>query len=63
MRFEKVQIGDCTLYRGDCADVLSIIGTVDCVITDPPYGLGELKGTTSKFDPAQLKPEQTDLLV
>jgi DNA modification methylase len=32
------QIGDCTLYLGDCRDVLPIIGSVDCVVTSPPYG-------------------------
>lgn len=32
-------IGDATLYRGDCLDVLPHLetGSVDCVVTDPPY--------------------------
>ena len=30
--------GRVQLYRGDCLDVLSEIGRVDHVITDPPYG-------------------------
>jgi site-specific DNA-methyltransferase (adenine-specific) len=38
---EVVTIGDATLYLGDCADVLSTLDRVDCVITDPPYGLGK----------------------
>lgn len=33
-------IGDCTLYLGDCRDVLPTIGQVDAVVTDPPYGIG-----------------------
>lgn len=33
----KVQIGDATLYLGDCMDILPTIGRVDAVITDPPY--------------------------
>jgi site-specific DNA-methyltransferase (adenine-specific) len=37
---EVVTIGDATLYLGDCADVLSTLERVDCVITDPPYGIG-----------------------
>ena len=37
MPFEVVTIGDCTLYRGDCRDVLPALQPVDCVITDPPY--------------------------
>jgi site-specific DNA-methyltransferase (adenine-specific) len=34
----KVEIGDATLYLGDCMDILSTLGQVDAVITDPPYG-------------------------
>ena len=33
-------IGDCTLYQGDCLDILPTLGKVDAVVTDPPYGLG-----------------------
>ncbi len=33
-----VQIGACTLYNADFRDVLPLVGTVDAVITDPPYG-------------------------
>ena len=38
MSFEKVVIGNATLYRGDCMDVLPTLPKVDAVITDPPYG-------------------------
>ncbi len=38
MRIE--QIGDCTLYLGDCMDILPTLGKVDAVVTDPPYGIG-----------------------
>ena len=40
MSFEKVVIGNATLYRGDCMDVLPTLPKVDAVITDPPYGIG-----------------------
>jgi site-specific DNA-methyltransferase (adenine-specific)/modification methylase len=30
----------CTLYCGDCLDVLPTLGNVDAVVTDPPYGIG-----------------------
>lgn len=30
-------IGDCTLYLGDCRDILPTLGMVDSVVTDPPY--------------------------
>ena len=34
----KVEIGDATLYLGDCMDILPTLDKVDAVITDPPYG-------------------------
>ena len=36
----KVEIGDATLYCGDCVEVLPTLPRVDAVITDPPYGIG-----------------------
>lgn len=38
---EPVVIGDCTLYQGDCLEILPTLGEVDAVVTDPPYGIGE----------------------
>jgi site-specific DNA-methyltransferase (adenine-specific) len=38
MSHEKIQIGDCTLYRGDCLDILASVES-HVVITDPPYGV------------------------
>jgi site-specific DNA-methyltransferase (adenine-specific) len=35
---EKVIIGNCTLYHGDCLDILADIPMVDLIVTDPPYG-------------------------
>lgn len=35
----KVEIGDATLYLGDCAEILPTLGKVDAVVTDPPYGI------------------------
>lgn len=46
---EKVEIGDATLYCGDCRDVLPSISAKGAIITDPPYGIGRFKkgfGTT-----------------
>ena len=37
---EPVVIGDCTLYCGDCLEILPTLGKVDAVVTDPPYGIG-----------------------
>ena len=33
----KEQIGDCTLYQGDCLEIMPTLGKVDAVVTDPPY--------------------------
>lgn len=37
-------IGDCALYQGDCLEVMPTLGTVDAVVTDPPYGIKQDKG-------------------
>lgn len=38
-QFRVEQIGDCTLYLGDCIDVLKTLpdASVDCCVTSPPY--------------------------
>lgn len=42
-----VVIGNATLYLGDCMEILPSLPTVDAVVTDPPYGIGEkMKGGT-----------------
>ena len=38
--FRREQIGDATLYLGDCRDILPLLNRVDLVCTDPPYGIG-----------------------
>lgn len=42
----KVEIGNATLYLGDCMDILPTIDKVDAVITDPPFGVGNFVQTT-----------------
>ncbi|MDB5522789.1 MAG: putative methyltransferase [Rhizobium sp.] len=41
-RVEK--IGDCTLYLGDCLEIMPTLGKVDAVVTDPPYGIDRANG-------------------
>lgn len=35
----KEVIGDCTLYHGDCLEIMPTLGPIDAVVTDPPYGM------------------------
>tara|TARA_R110002110_G_C13240720_1_gene699065 strand:- start:156 stop:821 length:666 start_codon:yes stop_codon:yes gene_type:complete len=57
---EPTTIGDCTLYQGDCLEILPTLGKVDAVVTDPPYGIDFTQRTTGEkitgddkpFDPA-----------
>jgi len=37
----EVQIGDCRLLLGDCLEILPLLGKVDAVVTDPPYGIAD----------------------
>jgi DNA modification methylase len=39
----KEVIGDCTLYQGDCLDIIPMLehDAIDACVTDPPYGLGK----------------------
>ncbi len=53
---EPVILGNCTLYLGDCLEVMQQRPdkSVDAVITDPPYGLNtksSFKGKTGKLNP------------
>ena len=36
---EKVTIGNCELWHGDCREVLPLLGVCDSAITYPPYGV------------------------
>lgn len=40
--FRVEQIGNATLYLGDCRDVLPTLGKIDAVVTDPPYGIAKI---------------------
>jgi site-specific DNA-methyltransferase (adenine-specific) len=46
----KIIIGDCTLYLGDCREVLPTLPKVDAVITDPPYGINAARTRNSAAD-------------
>ena len=36
------------IWLGDCREVLPLIGRVDAVVTDPPYGIGYARGSGGK---------------
>ena len=37
---EKVTIGNCELWHGDCREILPSLPGCDLILTDPPYGIG-----------------------
>lgn len=37
---KEVTIGDCRLILGDAQEIMPLLGKVDAVVTDPPYGIG-----------------------
>lgn len=41
-------IGDCTLILGNAADIVEGLDRMEAMITDPPYGMGNPKGTINK---------------
>lgn len=45
--FRREQIGDCTLYLGDCRELLPLLPKVDAVVTDPPYGVLSESGSAA----------------
>ena len=43
-------IGNCSLWLGDCREVLPHLPKVDLVLTDPPYGIGETGNNSRQKD-------------
>lgn len=41
---EKVEIGNATLYLGDCREVLPLLPDGAGIVSDPPYGIGYVHG-------------------
>jgi DNA modification methylase len=56
MMAEKVTIGNCELWHGDCREILPTLPGCDLILTDPPYGIGEAaKNNKSRGVIAQAK--------
>jgi site-specific DNA-methyltransferase (adenine-specific) len=47
---EPVVIGDCTLYLGDCMEILPTLPKVDAVITDVPYEISQESNGLRRLD-------------
>jgi DNA modification methylase len=39
---KEERIGGQRLILGDCLEVMPLLGKVDAVVTDPPYGIGAI---------------------
>ena len=64
--------GACTIYHGDCREVLPTLDKVDLVLTDPPYGIGSLMqggtdtghwGALSQVNPWDMETPSLDLIL
>lgn len=60
--FEKVEIGNAVLYRGDCLEILPILPKVDAVVTDPPYGIGYVSASRIQGPTEMLQNDQRALV-
>lgn len=58
--FRREQIGDCTLYLGDCRDILPLLPKVDAVVTDPPYGIGAGQMSLGKWRTSRMAKSDWD---
>lgn len=43
----KEQIGSCTLYLGDCREIIPVLDEVGSCVSDPPYGMDYRSGHNS----------------
>lgn len=55
----KEIIGDCTLYLGDCLEILPGLDNIDAVICDPPYGCKATTGRGGKYDKFKIAGDDT----
>jgi len=50
MIIREVTIGNCRLIQGDCLAVMPLIGKVDAVVTDVPYGISQQSNGLRRLD-------------
>ena len=46
----EVTIGNCRLIQGDCLAVMPLLGKVDAVVTDIPYGISQKSNGLRRLD-------------
>lgn len=57
------RIGDCRMILGDCLEVMPMLGPVDAVVTDPPYGLQGCSTEKNSYNSFNDNPEEVKKLV
>jgi len=50
MIIREVTIGNCRLIQGDCLAVMPLLGRVDAVVTDVPYGISQKSSGLRRLD-------------
>lgn len=56
----RIELGNCVLWHGDCLDVLPSLAGIDAVVTDPPYGFGYDPGRSRQVTHTQKGLKLTD---
>lgn len=57
---EKVTIGNCELWHGDCREVLPLLPNCDLILTDPPYGIGAARMNMGKWRTSRMEKMEWD---
>ena len=57
---EKVTIGTCELWHGDCREVLPLLPNCDLILTDPPYGIGAARMNMGKWRTSRMEKMEWD---
>ena len=54
----EVTVGDCRLIQGDCLSIMPLLGNVDSVVTDPPYGISHASNYGASWQGKQIASDQ-----
>lgn len=60
---KEVIIGDCRLLLGDCMEIMPLLGKVDAVVTDPPFGMNFLSNYREQKHKIIVNDADEDLLL